>query len=168
MKYFSIKIVDRKPKIYAHINGSCALALLQIEQSDGVLVELFFMSVNVWELEQYKAQWKQGIERLKNYDRSCIITNVSGDPSNPFLEVWVLFRKSNMVYVQNQLVPSVSKYIGEKIWAKFNKLPFTADMYYPYIEPRKEVLKNNEKAPFEWTFKYENNSRIKKLKELII
>jgi hypothetical protein len=59
-----------------------------------------------WDLQDYLNQWKEGVERIKTHDTSCLITGfekatiIDGERYSPRLSWIVLYKKGNKVIAQ--------------------------------------------------------------------
>jgi len=141
----SIKVKDRKiQKIYGL--NSCVG-----EIKIGDFCESFIMPLNWWAIEDYEKQWKEGIERIKYHDSSCLVTTVQNLDSDPFIDWWVLYKNNKTIIVYNQILLDE---LLEKSKYKFENLSlFSIQTCYSYIGPKKLSAKINEKiSKWEITF----------------
>lgn len=131
MKGISIEAVSDKVK---KINGLPSY-WGQIQIND--FREKFVMSVARWSIEDYKRQWREGLERIKTYDISMLVTHVQNPLAIPGLEQplivsWPLYKIRDKIFIRNRLD------ISEEFLKKLALRPFTVDTCYEFIEPRKE------------------------------
>ena len=133
MNNFSIKVLGNK--------GAC---FCEGEVRIGEFIESFKMALGSWSLEEYKQQWHEGLERLKNHDQSCLIANIQ-EFENSLVDWWILYKEGNTVYVQNELMA------GDCLQAFLTRGEFNRETCYDFIEPRQTVTKDGEKIS-EWSF----------------
>ena len=86
MKEFNIEVISARPQ---KIDGllSCWGRIII-----GDFSEQFLMSLGSWNMEEYKQQWREGIERIKTYPISCLITSVTKLTTNPRMNFWSLYK----------------------------------------------------------------------------
>jgi hypothetical protein len=107
-KNFVIKVIDEKldQNFYCPaITGSIRI---------GHFKDIFKMNVSLWSIDDYKQQWKEGIDRLKNYSSTCLVTWVA----NPLdgLSWWLLYKRDgNIIFYHDTLRSAYSYEIGENI-----------------------------------------------------
>lgn len=110
----------------------------------GDFSERFILPIVWWSPEEYEQQWQEGLDRIHYASTSCLITSVELSIHSPLINRWVLYKESDIVYVQNELL------FGKFYKETFNDEPFNLETCYNHIEPRE--LKNGE-GPSEWSFK---------------
>lgn len=137
MKGIFIEILSDKVK---KINGlpSC-WGKIQIND----FKEKFIMSVAQWTIADYKRQWKEGLERIKTHDISCLVTNVQNPLGisgleQPLIVSWPCYKVKDKIFVQNNLA------ICQKLRKKLAITPFTIENCYEFIEPRRKGAKVSE------------------------
>ena len=133
MKNFSINTVGRVCK------GFCK-GRIRI----GTYKEDFEMALDFWSLDEYRQQWREGLERLKDHDQSCLITNFEMTRT-PMIEWWILYKVGNTIYAQNELV---TPNFFESFFARGE---FNSQTCYDFIGPRQIVTEDGEKIS-EWSF----------------
>lgn len=121
----SIKIIGSKP---IQCEGRQALKG-RITIAD--FEETICIHLNQWTKEDYERQWKEGLDRLKNHDRSCLVVSVGKPEDNAVVEWWRLYRIDNIVFIQNG---NLSKKIYKKIVGKSS---FTPETCYDFIPTRR-------------------------------
>lgn len=133
----SIKVLERSPE--DHFGLQSVLGQIQI----GKFRERFMMPIEYWTIEDYEEQWKEGLDRIKVYDQSCLITAIQDPKWDPFLEWWALYKEGNTIFVQNYLFPAevYQEIIGSKL--------FTRETCYQFIPARETVTEEGEKVA-EW------------------
>ncbi len=125
MKKFKIEVVSKKPKKIA--GELCEWGQITI----GDYKEKFIMSLDSWTIQEYKQQWKEGIDRLKTHNVSCLIADISTLETNPRMSLWALYKVRNMVYVQIHILG------GQTFKRKRAKLPpYNAQTCYLYLMAR--------------------------------
>lgn len=93
--------------------------------------ETITMALNFWSIKDYQRQWKEGLERIKTHDRSCLVASVQNPiTSNPLINRWTLYKEGSKVFIYNELIvyDDYPKWIGSKI--------FTPDNCYEFIKSR--------------------------------
>ena len=124
---FSIEVISEKPE---EIWGLCHTG----EITMGDYLETFSMSLDSWDVEDYKQQWKEGLKRIKTHDRSCLVSFVQSVDTKPMVEMWVLYKVENTVYVQQHLL---NKQILKDLNSPLNLTNFTKENCYQFIDDRK-------------------------------
>jgi hypothetical protein len=94
-----LKIEVSEPKILKKKRSPHCVGRITI----GNFYESFYMFLTIWSIEDYKSQWKEGLERLKSHDRSCLIADMSFYDDIINLEIYYLYKIENKVMVQNQM-----------------------------------------------------------------
>lgn len=119
-----IKVGNKKPKI---INNVLAV-MGKIHIND--FKETIYIPLDLWALDDYKQQWKEGLERIKTHDQSCLVATIHDPNIRPYINWWLLYKVGDKIYIQNCLYLSdiYKNYIGDKI--------FTVENCYEFIPPR--------------------------------
>ena len=125
---FSIEVVNKRPEI---IDG---LPFYTGEITIGDYKETFQMSINSWSLEDYKQQWGEGLARIKTHDKSCLVDYIHDIKIDPMIEMWVLFKVEDMVYVQQHML---SKKILEYRNSPLDIEAFSKENCYEFVRDRK-------------------------------
>ncbi len=135
-----IKITDNKSKIID--KQPCYLGEIIIKD----FWEILEIPVDYWTLDDYKRQWKEGIERLKTHDQSCLVASVQDPTKAPLINWWPLYKENDTIYIQNHLVVDefYEKRIGNNI--------FTPDSCYQFI-PARSLAYEDGGRPSEWKVK---------------
>ncbi|MBA3535847.1 hypothetical protein H0X48_05760 [Candidatus Dependentiae bacterium] len=94
--------------------------------------ERFNIALEYWTLEDYKKQWKEGLERIKIQDKSCLVSYVQDPKKAPFINWWPLYKIDNKILVRNQMLFAhlYRNRVGDK--------EFTPDTCYSFIPDRKK------------------------------
>ncbi len=127
MKNFNIEVISKKPETVnrkKYYRGRITV---------GDFTETFLMSFDNWTIDEYKEQWKEAIERIKTHDRSCLVADFTGLQENPWVELWVLYKENDMVFVQNHCF-----FDGFHEIAKGLPL-FDVKTCYLYVKPRETI-----------------------------
>ena len=143
MKIFAIKIIDtsiRKRDGFPYCIGE-----IQI----GDFKETFEMPLGYWTMQDYEKQWKQGIERIKNHDKSCLITELQDPTKDPWANTWVLYKDGHTVHIQNNLL------MGKRFSKLLKKEPYTIETCYNFIIPR-ETKSDDGMQISEWDINLED------------
>lgn len=59
------------------------------------------MPLNWWTIKEYEKQWKEGLERIKSHDKSCLVVSIYDPIQEPQVEWWILYKEGNKIFVQN-------------------------------------------------------------------
>ncbi len=144
-----IKILQKRP-----INTE---GLLQIrgQLMIGEHKEFFLADLDWWPIEEYKKQWREGLERIKTHDQSCLIVSIGNPIDNRFIEWWLLYKRRNKVYLQNHII------FGDTYADRIGDKEFNRDTCYDFIPKRR--IKSSEKN-VEWSVRLSvKNDKIQKL-----
>lgn len=137
---FKVEIISKKPK---KINNLlCFVGSITIDD----FTERFNMPLNSWPIEWYLQQWREGLQRIETHDTSCLVATVQNLNTDPFVVMWVLYKKNNTVYIQNNLL--INSIVNEL------KLPhllhdFNPTTCYQFITKRETITETGEKIS-EW------------------
>lgn len=138
MKNFNIEVISDKPKRID--NELVYIGKITI----GDFQEKFHMPLDSWTIDEYKQQWKEGLERIKTHDSSCLIVTMSKQKTDPFILIWVLYKVNNNIFIQNQLlVNEILKEISTDL------PPYDEKTCYQYITPRETISEDGDKIS-EW------------------
>ena len=134
----SIEITTQKPKKIYSVNAHMGKITI------GDYSESIYVPLDFWSVEDYKKQWKEGLERLKTHDRSCLVATIHDPSIRPLVDMWVMYKVDNMVYVQNEryMADMYDKYIGKKC--------FDHKTCYDFITPRINFTEDGDKIS-EWS-----------------
>lgn len=107
--------------------------------------ETLCIDVDYWALEDYKQQWKEGLERIKTYDASMLVVSVRNpqrDPNlpSPSFERWALYKIDRKIFVRPGIL--FNPFLDTLPY----KGPFTLETWPHFITSRS----NNSKAD-EWS-----------------
>jgi hypothetical protein len=111
------KMSDLKPE--RRTDFFCYVGMLKI----GTLELRFLILLSHWSIHDYLNQWKEGIERIKTHNTSCIITGfekakmIDGKRYSPRLSWIVLYKKDNKVIIQKLSLyeKEYDEYIGTDV-----------------------------------------------------
>lgn len=81
-----------------------------------------------WTLDDYKRQWKEGLERIKTKNRSCLVTNFGYLNGKPTVTWWLLYKIDNNIHAQERFSFERKKPIDHE---------FTPENCYEFIPPRR-------------------------------
>jgi hypothetical protein len=116
-----------------------------------------------WDLQDYLHQWKEGIERIKTHDTSCLITGfeeakmIDGERCSPCLSWIVLYKKGNKVIVQELSFYEglYDEYIGTDVIIDqnncYNYIP-QYNQYYPISDSFPQVFWELHEDKFDKNF----------------
>jgi len=127
MKQFQIQVISKKPKkMYGLLSHTGEITI-------GDYKETFVMPLNSWTLEEYKQQWKEGVDRLKTHNESCLVNLIQNMNANPMVEMWTLHKVNNTVYIQQQLL---NRMIAEELNIPIKISEFNSKTCYKFINHR--------------------------------
>lgn len=92
--HLKVSIVENKPKKYG-VKG-------QIEIAD--FIEYFDSPLDWWSVKDYELQWKEGLERLLDYDTSCLVVAINNPHCRKFIEWWPMYKIGNKIHIQNHII----------------------------------------------------------------
>ena len=127
MNNLSIKVIDRRSR---KMNKTFYI-IGRIFIND--FYENIEMPVRYWEAEDYERQWKEGLERLKYHDRSCLVAQIYDPHKGLYIDWWLLYKEGSKIFIRNEVL--FRQYYEEIIGDK----PFTVETCYDFIrskEPR--------------------------------
>lgn len=140
---FLIQVKDRKvQKIYGL--SSC-IGEIKI----GEFRETFIMPLDWWTIENYEKQWREGIERIKHCDESCLVTTVQNLETLPQIDWWILYKQDGKIFVYNQML--MNEIIDRLKYSVENLSRFTIQTCYSYIPSHKLFVKNSKVSKWEVT-----------------
>jgi hypothetical protein len=147
MKKFSIEVISKKPK---QIWG---LPAYEGRITIGDFHETLFMPINSWSIEEYQQQWKEGLERIKNNDTSCLVVTVQNLSTHPLIELWTLYKVEDKVFIHNQMLNAE---IVKELNLTINLSNFNKTSCYQFINPRitnelGEVIDEDGETISEWS-----------------
>ena len=89
--------------------------------------EYLYIPLDWWSIDDYTTQWKEAVERLKNYDRSCFVATIHNPNIRKYIEWWPMYKIGNQIHIQNNIILDdfYDELIGEK--------PFTIKTCYDFI-----------------------------------
>ena len=96
---FSVKVLNEPvEEVYGE---PCRWGQININGSS----ERFQMPLTVWDINQYKQQWNQAIQRIVNgADKDYLVIGLRDPWISDFISLFVLYRKGNEVFIQNQII----------------------------------------------------------------
>jgi hypothetical protein len=86
---------------------------------------------DIWSIDDYKRQWKEGLKRILVNDTSCLITDVPNLGAEPSVMIWELFKEGDMVYCQCRAL------YKDAVPVNFQDIPFTVETCYKFIGKRR-------------------------------
>lgn len=94
--------------------------------------ETNFSALDYWTIADYERQWKEGLERIKTHDTSCIVTSIQHPRENdPLLNRWILYKEGGFIYIHNHF------FSGKSYVEAFGlEKDFTHENCYDHIGPR--------------------------------
>lgn len=134
-----ISVIDRKRKRW---DGVWSVEG-QIRIGDD-FSEDFYMFLDLWSIEDYERQWKEGIERLKEHSVSCLITMIHDPLIRRFINWWALYKIDEKIYIRNYL------FVGDMYEDGIGNKEFTINTCYDFIPPRYIAEQGDKYAPSEW------------------
>ncbi len=125
MKNLSIRFIDEKVKKVKGVKYVCS----KIKIND--FNERFDTPLDYWGIDDYKQQWKEGLERLKTHDVSCLVVGIcDSKKGRKYLNWWPLYKEEDTIVVQNGVFYSdfYEEYFGDN--------EVTVKNCYDFIGPR--------------------------------
>ena len=101
--------------------------------------ETFEMALNYWSVEDYERQWREGLERIKNYDTSCLVASIHDPAKRHYLLWWPLYKEGGKVLIQNYL------FVDELYIKNIGDRSFTVENCYEFIPPKKMLTEEGNK-----------------------
>lgn len=140
MNNFNIEVLSKKPE---KINKKMAY---RGQITIGDFQETFIMLLDNWSVDEYKQQWREGLERIRTHDSSCLVASFGGSQENPWIELWTLYKENNNIFIHNQ-------YLFFEIFQERSKglPPFDAKTCYLYIISPRETVSEDGRKISEWT-----------------
>jgi CdiI N-terminal domain len=126
MNKFNIAVLHDKPK---KIDGILAY---KGQITIGKFQEAFSMPLDSWSKEDYVQQWRDGLERIKMHNLSCLVTSIENLASGyPTVELWTLHKQGDSLFFHNQLL------FDETVSCCSEQLSkFSSENCYEFINPR--------------------------------
>lgn len=92
--------------------------------------ETALIALNYWTIEDYERQWKEGLERLKTHETSCLVASVQHpEKTPPLINWWPLYKQDNKLLIHNELI------VGEDYAKTIGSKDFTVSSCYQFIQP---------------------------------
>jgi hypothetical protein len=66
--------------------------------------ELFISLIGFWSPRDYEDQWREGIKRVVQREKSCLVTSVDDPAESEVITWWRLYPVGRTVYVRNSLL----------------------------------------------------------------
>src|SRR5680860_382890 len=127
MSKFKIEVISKKPEKYRGLLAHTG------EITMGDYKETFVMPLDSWTIEDYKQQWEEGLARIKTHDKSCLVNLIQNMDANPMVEMWVLYKVGNVVYVGQHLL---NRQILEMTNSPITLAHFNKETCYQFIDER--------------------------------
>jgi CdiI N-terminal domain len=86
--------------------------------SDGFFKRNFLIYCEVWTLQMYQQQWKDGLIRLDMHNKSCLVMKIDHSRNIPSVEWWLLYKIGKNIHIQYDYVfgSNHKKQIGDKLF----------------------------------------------------
>jgi hypothetical protein len=111
---------------------SCCFGKITIFQNNCLepFWETFMVALDYWSINDYRQQWREGLERIKTHDISCLVASVYNPRNGARVVWWPLYKEGNQIFIQNELIAGDEyvKWIGHKI--------FSPETCYNFVTPR--------------------------------
>jgi hypothetical protein len=106
--------------------------------------EEFYMQIGWWSANDYEQQWREGLERIKICESSCLITNIQDPQYGNFIEWWLMYRIDKNIYIYNQWLfrEAYDELVGIH--------EFTVDSCYNFVGNRKNFQYEDGTKLSEW------------------
>jgi len=108
--------------------------------------ELLEIPLSYWEVSDYKAHWKESINRIVNKDetKSALITEMYDPDTANFIVWWLLYREGDNIFIQNQVL------FLNQIEGKFDKKNIYTSV------PKREIKTDENEDISEWCIQLED------------
>lgn len=116
---FSIDFIDYKSSDKFLARGQITI---------GNFTEEFECAIHYWDKERYMNQWVEGCNKICKEPKSALMTSIHEPVQANFMVWWVMYRESNNVYIQNQL-----------LFMENLSSPFQEENIYEHISDRETV-----------------------------
>ena len=128
MKILKMEVISKKPA-KTRKDGSYYRGKITV----GTFTERFYMYLNFWDLNDYKQQWREGLERIKTHDSYCLIADLIVIDHIINLQIYYLHKINNKILVMYQMYrPGIFKdLLNEPL--PFN--PFNTEERYKNLPP---------------------------------
>ena len=103
--------------------------------------ENFYMSPEVWSIDDYQRQWQIAFDRLNSGASTCFVVNFQ--PSTPLIAMWTVYHCGNKLYIQNQY------YFGDYYHEVVTDKSFTPENSFDFIRPRQTATDEGDSIS-EW------------------
>lgn len=101
--------------------------------------ETIVPALNDWKIEDYERQWKEGLERIKTHDTSCLVACVQHPKKTPpLINLWMLYKENGKIYIQNGLI------FAENYERIIQDKPFNPNTCYDFIQLRFPEVDDDE------------------------
>jgi hypothetical protein len=138
----SIKMVRKYPTKKNYIEEYKARITI------GDFYETIEPAMDFWTKEDYERQWREGLDRLKTHNTSCLVARVHNPKSYKYLNWWVLYKDNNVVFVQNEM--AIDEWYNSLIGDK----SFTSESCYSFIRKRESKTERGTEIST-WSVPYE-------------
>ena len=110
----------------------------------GYYRETLYIPLDWWDMETYQFQWKQAIDRLWYYDKSCLVVAINDPYKKCYIEWWLLYKINRKIYIQNHIITNsiCSKLHGDEL--------FTPTSCYTFIPERGGACDEDDNKISEW------------------
>lgn len=134
----SIKMIDKKPK------ERWEVVTVKGKIKIGDFQEDLYPSLDWWSPDDYEHQWREGLSRLSDHEKSCFIVDINNPTNREFIEWWKLYKIDNKIYVRNSIILDdiYEEQIGDK--------PFTLQTCYNFIPDRGSLHDEDGNKISEW------------------
>lgn len=111
------------------------------------------MPLTDWSIEMYKQQWKEGLERIEKTSFSCLVTTVQHLDKNALIELWVLYKENNTIFLQHSLI---TRSMIQELNLPLNLAAFTPKNCYEDAPFPRETITEEGNAVYEWEINYDD------------
>lgn len=126
MQDFNIRVLKRNPiKFEGETRQPGKITI-------GNFSERFWMALSYWNLQEYKKQWEEGIQRLKTHDSSCLVVKIRKIDTEVVVSAWVLYKQGDTIIFQYHFLPDEEMAV--------HLPPFDTKTWYMHIRPRSNEL----------------------------
>jgi hypothetical protein len=145
MKNFAIEIISKKPKKIEGLSSHIGRITI------GNFQERFYIPLDSWDLEEYRKQWKNGLEKIKTDNASCLVATVQNLLFHPLVFTWALYKEEETVYFHNHIF---NKKIAKRLKIDIDFFNLTSENYEQLIRKSRKIITEDGDLISSWNIDY--------------
>lgn len=114
--------------------------------------ERFDIPLDWWSMQDYEHQWREGLERIKTHDSSCLIARIRDPNKGPFVDWWLLYKEGEHICIRNEVL------FGEEYINLIGSGSFTVENCYDFIPEKGPRELSNGLQISEWKVELDKGS----------